>query len=474
MKYVSAEELFLTQRNTIKFILLIIGILLAYTYSRSIFLLASHHLNTDLMLTYLSGKMLNAHAPGYHFSNEYLSAHHQIKTNIIPNLSPPFSVMLAALISRYLNYQSFFILFMASSVSINIFALIRLYQHVYSNRGKYYILTLCAFIFAYLVYMPTFMNIGFGQVALILNALIIFSYLGLENKKYIRSGLLLAFAINIKIFFGIFLIYFLAKKQYGAFFSLIIFSILIALTPLIFYGASIYNGYWHTLNNVQWYGVNWNASWYGFFSRILGETSHRFHSVLFFPKLGRFMYQLTFLTYVVFIYYFSKKNINSSLTFAFTLSTMLLISPLGWTYYFPLLITAFIINFISVGSNRYYVLLTCLLLLSLFLSALPFPLYRDTKITPALLVTQGNIFFISLLLFNTVNFLQLLLPAGENKTQILTKKIKLFIFSICLLPSLIGMSGIIFSLNKNNAPQSQPQDTDAIATINDLLPSNTD
>ncbi|MBP9727058.1 MAG: DUF2029 domain-containing protein [Gammaproteobacteria bacterium] len=462
------------QRNFITGFLSLTGILLLYVYGMNIFHLASHNLNTDLMLTYLSGKMLNANTPGYQFSSAYLSAHHEVKTNIIPNLSPPFSIALMAFIAKYLSYKSFFISFMTTAISINIIALAKLYQNTYLDRGKHYKLTLCAFILACLIYIPTFMNISFGQVALVLNAIVIFSYLSLKNKQYKRAGFLLALAINIKVFFGIFLVYFLAKKQYLAFFSLIIFCLLLALIPLAIYGTSIYIGYWKVLNNIQWYGVNWNASWYGFLSRFLGEKSHRFHSMLFFPELSKNIYYFIFFSYIGLIYYISKKNKDSSLTFSLTLSTMLLISPLGWTYYFPILITAFIINFSSLESNRYYVLLTCLLLFSLFLSALPFPIYRDTKTATNILMTQGNIFFLALLFFNTVNLLQLFFPAIKNNAiHILTKKFKLFIICICLLPSLMGMSCFIYALTKST-PQNQSQNRTAMANSSDLLPSNTD
>lgn len=424
------------------------------------------------MLTYLSGEMLNTHTPGYHFSKEYLSTHN-LNVNIIPNLSPPFSVMVTAFIARYLCYQNFFIGFMVSAFTLNILALTKLYQHFYPNknksRSKTYNLTLFVFILANLVYTPTFMNTTFGQVALVLNALIIFCYLSLEKKHFILAGFFLALAINIKLFFGIFLIHFLAKKQYHAFFSFIMFALLFALIPLVIYGNSIYKGFFQALNHVQWYGVNWNASWYGFFARTLGETSHRFHSALFLPTLSKYIYYFFFLAYSFFIYYFSKNKSNSSLTFAFTLSSMLLISPLGWSYYFPILVTALLINNKTLASNQYYTLLICLLLFSLFLSAMPFPIYRDTKITTMTLVFQGNLFFIALLLFNTINLLQLLWPSEKNKTLILTHKFKIFIFSLCLLPSIIGISGIMTSLIKG-----QPYDkkATALANTNDLLPSN--
>ena len=121
----------------------------------------------------------------------------------------------------YQRLPSFFIGFMISAIFLNILALKRLYQHFYVEKR---IVTLTVFILANLVYWPTFMNTTFGQVALLLNAIVIFCYLALEKKQFIRAGFLLALATNIKLFFGIFFIYFLARKQYGVLFSLISLS----------------------------------------------------------------------------------------------------------------------------------------------------------------------------------------------------------------------------------------------------------
>lgn len=440
------------------------GLLLLYAYGASILLLASYHLNTDMILTYLSGEMLNMHIPGYHFSQEYVNTHH-LKTTIIPNLSPPFLTMITAFIVRHLSYQNFFIVLMSSFILLNIGALSKLYKHFYFDKNK---LMLCAFILANFFYMPTFMNTTFGQVALLLNALVIFCYLSLEKKQHARAGFFLALAINIKLFFGIFCVYFLAKKQYRALVSFILFSLVLALLPLLFYGPSIYQGYFDALNHIQWYGTNWNASWNGFFSRIFGETSHRFYSILFFPKLTQYIYGLFFLIYTALIYYFTKKHRSSSLAFAFTLSSMLLISPLGWSYYFPILVTALLINITAAESNRYYNLFICLLLFSFFLSSMPFPIYPNTHPTSIIVIFQGNLFFISLFIFNSTNLLQLILFSRKNKPFLLPHKIQLFIFLICLLPSIIGISGVIISLSKH---QTIPQENIGLINTNDSTPS---
>jgi hypothetical protein len=244
-----------------------------------------------------------------------------------------------------------------------------------------------------------------------------------------------------------------------------IFTLLLAMIPMCIYGDSIYQGYWKILTHIKWYGINWNASWLGLCSRIFGEPSHLFHTVIDRPLLGQIIYDSIFLFYVACVYYFSKKNTDSSLTFAFTLSTMLLISPLGWSYYFPMLISALLINIISAEYHRYYISLTCLLLLSLFLSALPFPLYENNQIPVIELVSHGNIFFIALLLFNTANLLLLILSPGKQLPLVLTQKYKMAILCLCLLPSMIGIGTIAYSFSKKTVPHNTSK---ALASAEEL------
>lgn len=419
------------------FVIAIIGLLVIFTYTSSIYLLAIFHLKTDLSLSYLSGIMLNDYHLSYHLTEHYQKLH-DFKSNIIPNLSPPFSLMLTAIAAKCISYTNFFIVFMAFEVCVNIWALISLYQYFYPKKNTDNQLILCLFVFANLIYLPTFANITFGQVALLLNALIIFTFLALKKNKPILAGILLALALNIKLFFGVFAIYLIAQKRYRALFSFIIVSLIFALIPLFIYGTSIYEGYFFSLSNISWYAVNWNASFYGFFSRLLGDSHHIFNTPFSFADVAKLIYDMFFWLYLFLIYWFSRKNKNTeSLAFSFTLSAMLLISPLGWIYYFPLLLTALLINLKSFETNRYYPLFFTLILLALFLSALPFPIIRDYKSSAIILVSKGNIFFLSLLLFNITTIFQILFSAKENKNQLLSKKLKLFILFLCFFPSII-------------------------------------
>ncbi|MCD8525515.1 MAG: hypothetical protein LRY67_07360 [Gammaproteobacteria bacterium] len=186
-----------------------------------------------------------------------------------------------------------------------------------------------------------------------------------------------------------------------------LFSLMMGITPLFFYGINIYKNFYLALGHIQWYSLNWNASLYGFFSRLLGETSQRTASILHIPTVGRLLYHSVSILYVCIMLYFFKKKNPLSLAFSFTLSSMLLLSPLGWNYYFPLLITAMMITVQEAERHPYYPIIMCLLFLSIMISGYPLTLNRDAHISTHDLLFQSNLFFLALILFTMANSIPL-------------------------------------------------------------------
>ncbi|MCD8525516.1 MAG: DUF2029 domain-containing protein [Gammaproteobacteria bacterium] len=192
---------------------LIIGFmaLIGYVYAHNIHLIISQHLNTDMILAYVSGWMLNLNTPPYTLSDAYLAAH-SASTKTIPNLSPPFSLMISALIARYISYKNFFMGFNIVSILLNIIALSMLYLHFFSEKKRSLLMVLL-FISLNFLYMPSIISVICGETSFLLNALVIFSYLSLTKNRDIQAGFFLALAINIKLFFCfIFFVIFCNKK----------------------------------------------------------------------------------------------------------------------------------------------------------------------------------------------------------------------------------------------------------------------
>lgn len=425
-----------------------LGILLLFNYTAAAINIYWHNQKTDLEFIYDTGAMLNQHASPYHYTPQYLQEHHYYsyvqgrKNTFIPSLAPPFTAFIATLVAKSIRSATFFVLFTAITLGLNIWALSRLYTEFYKNRHTLYFYI---FLLANFLYTPTINTILYGQVSLLFNAMVIGVYLSLKNGHEKRAGFLLALAANIKLFFLFFLLYFWIGKKKQAFFSMVFFSACFSVLPVLFYGKIIYANYLDLLLHVFWYASNWNASIYGFLCRIFGESSHRYPALFFFPKITETLYYLFFIGYTALFYYLiKKKSAQPELLFSFTLSSMLMLSPLGWSYYFPLLVTALLINIKIAKNNAHGITAFSLMLFAIFLSTIAYSLWEDIPKTLHAVLLPGGLAFFSLLLFHTAT---LLLFFGKTiATSRMASIPNIFIFSISFFPALISTLALTLSL----------------------------
>ena len=375
--------------------------------------------------------------------------------------------MISALIARYMSYKNFFMGFNIFSIFINIMALSMLYLHFFSEK-KLNLGMILLFISANFLYMPSIISVICGETSLLLNSLVIFSYLSLKKNRDIQAGFFLALAINIKLFLVVFFLLFFATKKYRALISFGLFSVIIGIVPLFFYDINIYKNFYIVLHHIEWYGMNWNSSLYGFFARLFGDRNQHASSIWHMPILGKQLYNIISIMYVCIIFYFAKKNNHLNQLFAFTLSSMLLLSPLGWNYYFPLLITAMMITIKHAKMHRYYISIMCLLFLSIMISGYPLALNRNPHISTQDILLKSNLFFFALILFTTANSLPLLFSPQQNYSGILSRQQSIKIWVLSLFPSFIGIISIILAIYTHKEFVAS-----SIATVEDtyLLPT---
>jgi hypothetical protein len=246
-----------------------------------------------------------------------------------------------------------------------------------------------ALLLACFVYYPTFANIQFGQMALLLMPLVTGAWLAARNKNHIRSGILLGVAASLKPFFGLFIFYFIVRREWRALFcflSAIIVCALLAALPL---GLKIYGEYYHILQSVYWYSANWNTSLYGFLLRLFGSTEHN-AALIALPWLAPKLFGLlTILILGIFCKFLLSNNlindkIKTDLDFSIAIVTMLLLAPLSWLYYFPLLIIPMIV-LLQTAKQQRMTLVYLLVCLSVVLSGIAQPYI------PPLQITQQNV-----------------------------------------------------------------------------------
>ncbi|MEL0027715.1 MAG: hypothetical protein VW625_03480, partial [Perlucidibaca sp.] len=105
--------------------------------------------------------------------------------------------------------------------------------------------------------------------------------------------------------------------------------------------------YLDALHHVSWQGSNWNASANGFLTRLLGggETP----ALVSVPLSGAQATLLVWLAMIPVLHDMSRQlprlppSHQADFLFALTPPAMLLLSPLGWIYYFPMLLLSLLI-----------------------------------------------------------------------------------------------------------------------------------
>jgi hypothetical protein len=179
-----------------------------------------------------------------------------------------------------------------------------------------------------------------GQLSFILLLPFTLSWIYARKGLWEKAGLLLGFLSAIKPFFLIFLPFIFFRRQYRG--SLLFAGTFIGMFGLGFmiFGWEAHVSWVHALRDVDWTWSWINASIHGFLRRILAETPI-FEPTLAAPHLIFPLYVLCsvvvgVMTFVVIL----KDQSPLSVDRAFLILTIaaLLISPVGWIYYFFFLI----------------------------------------------------------------------------------------------------------------------------------------
>lgn len=381
---------------------------------------------------------------------------------VLPSdLNTPFFILLL-LPFAWLSYSKALLLwsvisFIATGTSI--FLILKSYPAIWQNKN------LKSWAFAgFLLYFPTYANFCLGQVSSVLLLMTVIAWLACRNEQNYKVGALLGLAFSIKLFYGLFILFFIARKQLRSLISFITTFIVCSITPLLFIDNSIYKNYVNTLQHVRWYASSWNASLFGFLYRIFG-AGHEGNLALFnFPNLAYPAYIILFAVLSIYllrvISQSSRKNNFLSMQerqdildwqFSFTIILMLLLSPLAWLYYFTLLMIPFItiirLNVKLAKFNLNFCLFILVLLFSSFPNNYRLPI-EMVKIS--MVVTWASYYFYALVLLLILFVMirsQLDKPeicmANKNK---FTPQMQLLLYLLAAYPSFITLAFATLSI----------------------------
>jgi len=330
------------------------GYFIASEYIGSLAKQIKHPVSSDFYKFYLSGKLYQNNESMYWIRKSDENNNSDSKKNIEPeptnasspppsylhpNLNPPTFTLLVSPLAN-LDFNAALTIWSVLSLLSGLISAI-LIRNVSVCKKKTGI-SLALLTLSYFSFFPIFANFQYGQVGLFLLLILTLAWLAQRQEKLIISGILLSLAISIKPFIGLFILSLAFFRMWKAFISCIGSLAIILLSSLAIVGIDEYESYFRVLKTVDWLSTNWNASIHGFFARILGGTSNP--SMFDYPLAAK-LASLFFSSIVVLSIYALGYRLRAldykakcDVLFSVTIPAMLLTSPLGWLYYFPMLL----------------------------------------------------------------------------------------------------------------------------------------
>ena len=230
-------------------------------------------------------------------------------------------------------------------------------------------------VLALQLYFPAVANLQLGQVTNWLLLPLVLCWTALRRNRLMKGAFFLGLLLAIKPFFGLLLPGLLILRQWRVLGWSIAFAVMISLIGAAIIGAEPSLEYIALMREVTWLGSNWNASAPGFFHRLL--ASPEYGGYLDQPGLARALslaFSLGMAGWMLFVLRSQSKSKSpeACMDWLFTLALplMLLLSPLGWMYYLPLvyLSGALLLHWSPAADRR---LTGLLLMLAIVLTAFP-------------------------------------------------------------------------------------------------------
>lgn len=305
---------------------------------------------------------------------------------VYPNLNPPFLTLILLPLAS-LSFPTAYWIWSALSLGAGMAAMSWIESE--TREGPPEVSRQLVFQLLLLAYYPTFATLQYGQVTLFLFLFLVAAWVSARRGRDLRAGCWLGLAVSLKPFFGLFGLLLLVLKRWWALVSMTgVFAFSIGISMAVF-GWETLAEYRSTLGGITWAGTNWNASFLGLTTRLLGgsESPPLWHM----PEAARLLAALASVSAAILLVVLvwpresveSVRKLDFDLGFSLTTTFMLLISPLGWLYYFPLLLLSFVIGWYVLAKLPRPRRRRFLLIAAFVGGALPVPLASALESPPA-------------------------------------------------------------------------------------------
>jgi len=330
-------------------LLVIFGLLAPILMNR-----AQEPYSTDFLVFYVSGQQL------FEAEDVYASKPFDVLGPIpegenVPdadmnaNLNPPFTVLLLAPLSRLPFAHAYAIWSLVSLACAG--AAAWLLAGAYASAQRRFLLT-TGFLVLLFAYSPTWVSVVLGQTTLLVFLILAAGWRLARSGHEPGAGAVLGAALAVKPFVGVLLIYFLARRRwrllawYGGSFAAA------NLVAAAFMGPGVFFRYLQLLRDVTWHGMDMNASIFGLLARLADDADSVGNRSML--ETGQGMLILAYgisLLLLGLLFPLSSRlpawpsRQADDIGFSVCLVLMLLISPLGWVYYFPILLICILVIF---------------------------------------------------------------------------------------------------------------------------------
>jgi len=347
------------------------------------------------------------------------------------NLNAPFMVLLALPLHVF-NYARAFLIWNVISAGC-ILAGGYLTLRPFPQWHKYTLPILLLF----LMYFPNIETLIYGEPAAVLLVVLPLAWLFARENKDIPAGIFIGLACAFKLFCGLFLIYFLCIKRFRLLLSAFLTMLATFLAGGIVFGFTSYLSYYKSLQDVFWFATSWNVSFNGFFGRLFSD-GERNVSWIMAPHLASFLTLACSVILVAYLIWVWRKQTPQQFDrgFSLVLVSMLLLSPLGWIYYFPLLLIPYLLMVSE--KNDWVHLAACILLL--------FSVKIPHLLLPSAIQTMPQIFWDGGVGFYVLLGMLVLLAKPYPEYRRFSPGLWGVIYALIFLPSIAVMVINFFSL----------------------------
>lgn len=199
--------------------------------------------------------------------------------------------------------------------------------------------------------LPAFIhNFFMLQINLLILFFIITGYLFFTRGNEWKAGFFFGLAAATKAYPGLFLIYFLLRKQWKTALAILSWASAFTIFPMLFYGFEQYIDLmkeWLSMSLTKPLIVGYhsctNQSLYAFWERLLAHQLHLTEPASVLIKTANFSSVLIIATVVfssIMRFSFKKSPVNGIIEISCICSMMILFSPIAWRHYWVLLLPA--------------------------------------------------------------------------------------------------------------------------------------